>query len=391
MTSIRIRKHGSGRSFQVRSSVTRNGRREEVARNFATRAEAEAWRRAEADRIESHGVQGGRMSLRDYLDQWLETKAARLGEKTLDEYRYHLNRVLPDLGDIRLDRLSPWAIDRCYARIFQSGGRGGKAISARTCHHVHRILSNALRQAYKWRYLAANPAEAATPPSPPATPCRAPTQAELRAYFAAALPTPFFLPLLVAYWAGLRRSELLALRWQDCDLDRGRITVCQTTWESRGRYGLKLRAKTKTSHRTIDIPVNLVERLARHRLQQAEERLRYGASYRTDLDICFARPGGLVWQPSEFGRRVGLIAKAAGLPTREVRPLHSLRHAFGTDSRRAGVATKVTSVRMGHASTKITMDTYDHIMPEDAEDTSGADAAAKLEARLLPLLRDIGA
>jgi integrase len=391
MAHIRTRRHGGGKSYQVRVSVTRNGKREEIARNFASRAEAETWKKDEAARLERHGVQGGRTTVEAYLAQWLETKAAKLGAKTWDEYRYHANRVLPDLGHLRLDRLSPWDIDRCYARLLRAGGKGGKPLDARTVHHVHRILSNALRQACRWRYLAANPAEAAMPPSPPATPCRAPTQAELRAYFQAALPTPFFLPLLVAYWAGLRRSELLALRWQDVELERGRINVRQTAWESRGKYGLKPRPKTKASHRTIDVPVNLVDRLARHKLQQAEDRLRYGASWRADLDLCFCRPGGLLWQPSEFGRRVGLIAQAAGLPTREVRPLHGMRHGFGTDSRRAGVATKVTSVRMGHSSVVITQDTYDHVMPEDEADTSGAEAAAKLEARLLPLLKDIGA
>jgi integrase len=390
MAHIRSRPHGSGKSFQVRVSVTRDGKRQETSRNFRSRAEAEAWRRDEAARIEGHGVQGGRMTLATYLDEWLETKAARLGEKTYDEYLYHLRRVRPDLGHIRLDRLSPRDIDRCLARLLRSGGKGGRPIGARTTHHVFRILSNALRQAYRWRYIPTNPAEAVTPPSPPDTPCRAPTRAELAAYFKAALPTPFFLPLLTAYWAGLRRSELLALRWQDCDLQRGRIAVRQTTWESRGRYGLKARAKTKKSFRVIDIPANLADRLARHRLQQGEERLRYGSSY-AGLDLCFARPGGQLWQPSEFGRRVGLIAQAAGLPTREVRPLHGLRHGFGTESRRAGIATKVTSVRMGHSTTRLTSDTYDHVMPEDEEDTSGAEAAAKLEARLLPLLRDIGA
>jgi integrase len=391
MAHIRRRQRAAGQSYQVRTSVTRNGVREEKARDFATRAEATAWLRDEGTAIERHGVQGGRLTLASYLTQWLDNKAVKVGEKTRDEYFYHLQRVLPDLGGIRLDKLSPWDIDKCYARLARHGKRGGQPLSPRTLYHVHRVLSNALRQAYRWRYIPANPAEAATVPSPNDTPCRAPTRAELTSYFKTALGTAFFLPLLTAYWAGLRRSELLALRWADLDLEAARITIRQTTWETRGRYGLKARAKTKQSHRTIDIPQDLADRLARHRLAQGEERLRYGAAWRADLDLTFPRPGGQLWQPSEFGRRVGLIAKAAGLPTAEVRPLHGLRRGFGTESRRAGIATKVTSVRMGHSGVAITSNTYDHILPEDTEDTSGSDAAALLEARLLPLLRDIGA
>jgi integrase len=134
---------------------------------------------------------------------------------------------------------------------------------------------------------------------------------EIAAYLDAAKATSFWSLLLTAISTGLHRSELVALRWQDIDLDAGTLTVAQAM----GKYSIRPhKGKTEGSLCAMVIPDILVEELRRLKLRQAEERLSYGRVYRSDLDLVFTRAGGEAWQPSELTGRVANIARTSASP-----------------------------------------------------------------------------
>jgi integrase len=289
------------------------------------------------------------------------------------------------IGHLRLDRLTPRALDQCYVKLLQGGGKNGRPLHARTVLHSHRVLHTSLEQAVRWDLLSDNPARRARPPRAAPSRATAPTPQQLARYLDVARASPHWAVVLTALATGLRRSELLALRWADVDLEQATLTVTPTVWEATGAYGLRPhKAKTEGSLRTIAIPPILVTELPQLKLRQGEMRLQVGPEYRTDLDLIFARAGGELWAPSEMGRRIKQLHTRAGLPP-EVRPLHGLRHAFATESLGAGVGLKTVSERMGHARIAITADLYGHVHRE--VDRS---AALALDAVLRPLIKSTG-
>jgi integrase len=368
--------------FQVRYSVVADGKRKWQTKDFERKGEAEVWMRDQAALIERRQISGGQASVGAFIDRWLAYLEARGGleKKTVAEYGKHLHRVVKIVGHMRLDKLSALDLDSAYTHLLAHGGAKGGPLSPRTVHHVHRILHTALKRAVRWRLIGSNVAAEAEPPSPGRSPARAPSGDELRRYLEAASATPWWCLILLAISTGLRRGELAALRWADLDLEAATLTVSQTAWEVPGAYGIKLRAKSDTSLRTISIAAPVVEELRRHRAKQAELRLAHGRYYRSDLDLVFARPGGEMRPPSELTRQVSAIARGSGLP-RDVSPLHGLRHGHASAMLAEGVALKVTSARLGHSTMTITADLYQHTT--QALDKAAAEAA---ERALLPFL-----
>ncbi len=175
---------------------------------------------------------------------------------------------------------------------------------------------------------------------------------------------------MLASTTGLRRGEVLGLRWKDIDLDRGTLTVIQMLGQVRSRLYFKP-PKTKAGRRTVTLPAITIEALRQHKVRQSEERLRLGLG-RDDSGLVFTRPDGQPVIPTSFSRTFCEFVKNRGLPPIS---FHGLRHSHLTHLLRAGVHPKVASARAGHSSTAITMDIYSHILPGMQED-----AASKIDA-----------
>jgi integrase len=379
---IRKRVLPSGKErWQVRISNTIDGRRVERARDFSTAHEARSWSRQEGAAIEDRSVRGSEGTFANYSRRWLDHLAA-MGQhqpKSLLEYRQCLGRVLPFIGGKRLDRLSPADLEQAYAQLLQRGGRWGGPLSARTVVCTHRVVFMALKRARRWKLIGDNPAAEIDLPARGRSPARAPTSEELERYLAVMRPTPYWPLVLAGLCLGLRRGEILGLRWSDVDLTTGVLRVTQVIRQADRRYWLEEKPKTPAGLREISIPAILAEELARLRLRQKEERLAYGRAYRADLDLVFTMPGGEPWAPDRLTRLISYIARRNGLPP-ACAPLHSLRHAHAS-ALLGTVPLKVVSARLGHASTRITADTYTHVAP--AFDRAAADA---IEVIVRPLV-----
>ena len=172
-----------------------------------------------------------------------------------------------------------------------------------------------------------------------------------------------YTPTMLAVTTGLRRGEILGLRWSNVDLATGTITVLQSLEQT--KEGLRFKSpKTHRSRRSIALPAMTVDALRAHRAKQAQERLALGPAY-DDHDLVCPRPGGTPWPPDMFS-----TAFAAAIRRSELRAFrfHDLRHSHASQLLKAGVHPKVVSERLGHAGIGITLDTYSHVLPGLQED-----------------------
>jgi integrase len=301
-------------------------------------------------------VEPARLSFRDYAERWLAFMQTRVSPKTFERYQeIMLKHLVPALGDTVLSKLQPLQIQACYAAAQRRDGRG--SLAPRTILHHHRVLREALNQAVRWRLLSINPANAVQPPRPPAREIAVPSDADVTALLQAAEGTRLYLPLLAAIGTGLRRGELLALRWSDLDLDSGQLAISQSLEETRAGLSFKT-PKIAKGRRTIALPAHLITVLRRHRVDQAKERLAAGPAYQ-DHGLIFCEPDGQPTRPSTFTLRFVELAKRARADTH----LHALRHFHATSMLRLGIHPKVVSERLGHATVGITLDTYSHVIP----------------------------
>jgi len=195
---------------------------------------------------------------------------------------------------------------------------------------------------------------------------------EVAAVLNAARTTRLFPIVLLALGTGLRRGEVLGLRWSDLDLERRTLTVAQSLEQT--KTGLRFKTpKTRRSRRTIALSPAVVEELQSHRARQAADRLALGMG-KDPAALVFTRIDGDPMQPDSVTKIFARIVIKA-----KVKPIsfHALRHTHATDLLRAGVHPKIVSERLGHASIAITMDTYTHAIPGLQED-----AAQRIDAAL---------
>ena len=225
----------------------------------------------------------------------------------------------------------------------------------------------------RWQLLVRNPADAVEPPRPSRRELRALTPEQVRRLLSAADVTPHSALVRIAVLTGMRRGELLGLRWRDLDLDSGELHVQQTAQRITGRGVIFRQPKTRLSRRSIALSPEAVRVLRAHRRQQAEGRLLAGPAYH-DRDLVFASGLGSAVEAGALARTWRAVVAAAGVgPVR----FHDLRHAHATLMLQNGVHPKIVSERLGHASIAITLDTYSHVLPG-----LQAAAAAKLDALL---------
>ncbi|HEY6427306.1 MAG TPA: site-specific integrase [Acidimicrobiales bacterium] len=261
---------------------------------------------------------------------------------------------------MRLADITPERINRLYASLLAHGRRDGKGgLSAQTVRHVHRALYGCLNDAVRWDRIARNPASRAEPPKPKRAPMQVWSAQQLRSYLEYVEADRLYAAWLLLVTTGMRRGEVLGLRWSDVDLDAGQLAVRQTLIAVGYRVEIS-EPKTERSRRRIGIDSATVAGLRSWRARQAEERLAWGGAW-TDCGLVFTREDGTPIHPQSLSQFFEKRAKAAGLPP--IR-LHDLRHSYATAALEAGVAAKVVSERLGHSSISITSDTYQHVMPE---------------------------
>lgn len=234
----------------------------------------------------------------------------------------------------------------------------------------------ALKRARALRLIATNPVEDVSRPKVERRELRVLDHEESARLLSAAASTRFHVPVFLALATGMRRGEVLALRWGDVDLNGGSLQVVESLEQTNA--GLRFKApKTTRSCRQIALPTSAVELLRAHRVKQLEERLLLGLG-RNDGDLVFTQIIGQPVSPDNFSKEFSRLVKRAGL--RHV-TFHALRHTHITNLLRAGVHPKVAAERAGHSSVSVTMDVYSHVVAGMQED-----AAQKIDVGLRSIL-----
>jgi integrase len=206
------------------------------------------------------------MTVADLLNRWLTDYAEeRVTGRTLQRYEGTIrNHLVPAFGALALEDLQPAAIQAYYRRTQRTGGPGGGPLSPATVLQHHSILRCALARAVRWGLLDANPADRADPPRVPAHCIRVLDESETRNLLRALQGRSVYTPTLVAVGTGMRRGEILALRWSEVDLARGELAVVRSLEQT--RHGLVFKApKTRRSRRRITLPDFVVRGLRDHR------------------------------------------------------------------------------------------------------------------------------
>lgn len=300
----------------------------------------------------------------DFLDAWFAATSATRRTSTNATYRSVISAHLsPRIGSIRLQALSAPTLNALYSDLLASGS------SASTVRYVHAVLRRALKDAVRWNLVARNVAEAADPPRLTRRQSRTWSARELQAFLQHVRSNRLYAAYVLAATTGMRRGEVLGLRWQDVDLDTGRVSVSQTLVAvSRDVHFSE--PKTARGRRNVALDVTTRDALREHRDPQIRER--ESVEY-VDHDLVFAHEDGTALNPEAFSDAFRRQVKRAGLPP--IR-LHDLRHTHATLALSAGVHPKVVSERLGHASVAFTLDQYSHAIPALQE--TAADLVASL-------------
>jgi integrase len=290
-----------------------------------------------------------RMTVAGFLERWIEHMQGQVSPRSHERYAELCRKnIVPLLGGLALTKLQPAHISQAYAKALASGRRDGcGGLSARTVTHIHRVLREALQQAVRWQMLARNPADAVKPPKVERQQMRVLDADGAIDLIEAARGTSLFVPILLGVRCGVRRGEVVALRWRNVDLDRGQISVVASAEQT--DQGVREKETKSGKGRTIVLSD-------------------------TDDHHVVAREDGQSLQPRSLTHAFVKFARRHGVQIR----LHDLRHSHATHMLAAGVHPKIAQERLGHSSVGITLDLYSHVLPGmQAEAVSKVDAALR--------------
>lgn len=364
----RVRTNAAGKEtvrwyVVVDIGTDRDGRRKQKWHGgFATRREAEVERAKVVSDLHAGGyVAPDRLTLAEWVgESWLPMTRTRVKPSTYHSYRSNMEiHVLPALGTRALQQLTAPMLNTLYADLLNHGGERGP-LAAKTVRYIHTIVHKALGDAVDAGILGANIAERAKPPRPNRNgtrtiECWEPS--ELAAFLESVKGTRLEPAWRLAAMTGMRRGEVLGLRWRDVDFDQSRIAVRNAIVS----VAYEVLESTPKSHqaRVIDLDPATTALLQRHRDRQAAERAEFGPEY-DDRDLVICAEDGSPIHPQSFSQA---FDRAVGrIDLRKIR-LHDLRHTHATIAVKAGVPVKVISERLGHESPAFMLKQYAHVVP----------------------------
>ena len=253
-------------TFDTGRDITGKRQRQTVTIQ-GTKRQAEARMAELIHQVDGGGyVKPGSSTVGAYLQQWLEDYAhTHVRATTLEGYRARAKHLISGLGGIRLSELRPDHLQAYYSAKLQNGRRDGQGLAPATLIKHHNLLREALSHAVKWGLLARNVADAVDPPRGQRKEMQALTSADLRRVLNACEGTPWHPIFHTLAWTGLRRSELLGLRWKDIDLLYATLRVSQVLHQLNDGRFVYQEPKTAKGRRTIGLcPSSCIE-LRRHR------------------------------------------------------------------------------------------------------------------------------
>ena len=386
MAQVRTRKRGKTFSYIFEAGKTADGKRKVVEKGgFATKSQAyKAGVAAYNDYLHGNiGITSEKITLKDFMTAWLDNVVeTKVKLTTMQTYKSHFeNQIVPYLGDVKVQELTPAMVDAWFRKLLQSG------LSRYTLLNTHGLIHSALKYAvYPAQLIQSNPAAYIEIPK------NAPKNIVKRTIvtneqFAALLKkypfgTPIYIPLLLLYHTGMRLSEVLGLSWSDIDFAAKRINLCRQIryLSKRGYFFTTL--KTESSNRYIIVDDFLLGELKRWQVQQCENEKQFGGSY----VYIYREANGHIERkskalPAPDGEKVSLVCTRGDgrlilhnvivvALRKDGLNAHSFRHTHATQLIESGAAPKGVAGRLGHANVNITQNLYTHNTQKLQEETA---------------------
>ena len=296
----------------------------------------------------------GKYTVGEWMEAWFEDYAKiKVRPSSHQTYRGYIdNHIRPNIGDIPLEKLSSLDLQKFYKMLLTKGrvdrleAKGQpKGLSAKTVRNIHQILSSALKLAQEQRIILTNPAERCALPKVEHREMQTLPVEQLQSFLREAKDSGVFELYYLELATGLRRGELLGLKWEDIDLERGDLRVRRQIARINGEV-VEAPLKTKNAYRTLPLAEDTIDVLEAQRKKTG------------DSPWVFPSPTGGPISPDSVLHMLHRVLKRAGLP--RVR-FHDLRHTFATLALQNGVDVKTVSGMLGHFSAGFTLDTYAHV------------------------------
>lgn len=316
----------------------------------------------------------GRETLSEYLESWLaDTLPGTVKPSTQRSYTDIARRhIIPELGRIPLRKLTPAHVRRLlHTKSTESSSRG-QTLSPRTVQYIHSVLRRALEQARRDELIPRNVAKLVQPPRVPRPERRWLTDDQARQLLDELRQDRLYAVYAVAIATGLRRGEVLGLRWTDVDLDARTVHVRASLQRVDGQLVL-VDPKTKMSQRPVPLPEVCVAALREHQARQAQDR-EQALVWLDEWGLVFTTKHGTPIEPRNLLRHFQATCERIGLPRMR---FHELRHTCASLLLAQGVEPRVIMELLGHSMISTTLDVYAHVMP-----ALQRDAADKMDALL---------
>lgn len=300
-------------------------------------------------------VRPGKTTLAEFLVSWLEDYARpNLAPRSFERYQGVVAKHLtPALGNISLTRLRPEHLQKSYSAMLNEG------LSARTVKFHHAVIHKALQTAVKWGLVSRNVADGVDVPRARPSEMQTWDEDDIARFLESAKSGPYYALFYTALFTGMRRSELLALRWQDVDFAFSQVYVNRSLHHLKDGNYVFTQPKSARSRRTIALPPSAILTLKGHKERQEAMRAMLGLPLKDD-DLVFSSLEGHPLRPNTITRAWTMLAARCGV---KVIRLHDARHTHASLMLKQGVHPKIVQERLGHASIGMTLDIYSHVAP----------------------------
>ncbi|HEY1388099.1 MAG TPA: site-specific integrase [Ktedonobacterales bacterium] len=355
-----IAKRSDGR-WMARITLS-NGRR----KTFYAKTRQEAARLLAAalrDKDKGLPIVSERQTVEHYLNEWLLIIKPTLRESAWQRYEELIRlHITPVIGSVILSRLTAQQLNGLYAAKLEAG------LSATTVNYLHRTMHKALADGLRADLVQRNVADQATPPRKVERQMSVLTVDQARAFLAAIRGDRLEALYVLAITAAIRQGELLALRWQDLDLESGFVQIRASHRRMKRRFVVTL-PKTARGRRKVALTKLAIDALRRHQESQALERLAAGTAWQDNNLVFPTEVGERMDGPYVYRYHFLRLLERANLP--RIR-FHDLRHSAATLLLLLGIHPKVVSEMLGHSNISITLDLYSHVLPEMQRDATNA-------------------
>lgn len=329
----------------------------QVFKNVLGKTQAEVKEKLKKAVEDAKGIdfsRAGEYTIGSWMRLWFETYSKpSVRETTVDYYRNYMeHHIIPNIGDIKLEKLTSLDIQKMYNKVKTSGrvprykNMTDFSLSNRVVRGIHMLLHQCLDQAVKERLIPINPTNGCKIPPKDKGEMKVIPPEKVGAYLQAAEERGVLPMFYLELTSGLRRGELLALLWSDLDVEKKTVSVTKQVYGKLGKIRVT-QPKTPNSIRTVAVPQQAVDLL----VQEHEKH--------PDNPYMFPSPRtGTMYHPDAIGRIHQDLLKKAGI---EHIRFHDLRHTFATLALQNGVDIKTLSGMLGHYSAGFTLDTYTHV------------------------------